>query len=56
MREDSTFSTATTKDAQAIVEINNSHMDSDDPNGFLVVHLTLLEVLDIVETNRMTFY
>ncbi len=56
MTDNLNFSIATVDDAPQIVEINNSYVGWEGPGGFLVVHLTLEEVLHFIETGEMTFY
>ncbi len=50
------FTIATTDDVSQIVEINNSYIHATGPGGFLVVHLTVEDVLGLIGSNTMTFY
>jgi ribosomal protein S18 acetylase RimI-like enzyme len=46
----------TSEDASSIVEINNSHIDSDDPGGFLVIELDETQVKQQIESGEMRFF
>ncbi|MDF1538455.1 MAG: GNAT family N-acetyltransferase [Candidatus Thorarchaeota archaeon] len=50
------FSIATIDDVPSIVEINNSHVGSNDPGGFLVIHLDEHQVKHLIETGEMRFF
>ncbi len=50
------FSLATQEDVPAIVEINNSHVGSSDPGGFLVIHHDDEHVKHLIETGEIRFF
>ncbi|MGY5852750.1 MAG: GNAT family N-acetyltransferase [Candidatus Thorarchaeota archaeon] len=50
------FSLATQDDVPAIVEINNSHIGSNDPGGFLVISFDKDHVRQVLVTGGVRFF
>ncbi len=50
------FSIGTVVDIPAIVEINNSHFDYDNPGGFLVIHFDEEYVRHLIESGDVHFF
>ncbi|MFW9847890.1 MAG: GNAT family N-acetyltransferase [Candidatus Thorarchaeota archaeon] len=50
------FSIGTDVDVPAIVEINNSHFDYENPNGFLVIHFDEEYVKELIESGDVQFF